>query len=156
MADPVLLAEIATGPIDGAGLLARVGRPADGAAILFEGRVRETNGDREVRALHYEAYDEMGRQELAAILRETAGRFGVGRLGAIHRTGSLEIGEVSVAVAVAAPHRDQAFAASRHIMDEIKRRLPIWKKEEYRDGTSRWLGGETGLAPGGEDRGGAG
>ncbi|UCG76185.1 MAG: molybdenum cofactor biosynthesis protein MoaE [Gemmatimonadota bacterium] len=138
-AGPRMSARITVDPIDPAALLP-VGSTADGAVSLFIGRVRDQAGGLSVRRLAYEAYAEMAREELADILSEAAARWTVGHLEAVHRTGTLELGEISVAIVVAAPHREQAYAASRYIIEEIKRRLPIWKRQEYDDGRSEWVG----------------
>ena len=120
--------------------LLSAGSSADGAVTVFVGRVRDHNHGRPVIRLHYEAYGEMAERELAAILDETAGRWTLSHLEAVHRTGTLELGELSVAIVVAAPHRATAYEASRHVIEEIKRRLPIWKREEYADGETEWVG----------------
>ncbi len=116
------------------------GSSADGAVTVFVGRVRDQNRGRPVVRLHYEAYGKMAERELAAILEETVGRWTLSHLEAVHRTGTLELGELSVAIVVAAPHRATAYEASRHVIEEIKRRLPIWKREEYADGEVEWVG----------------
>ncbi len=120
--------------------LLSAGSSADGAVTVFVGRVRDHNHGRPVIRLHYEAYGEMAERELAAILDETADRWTLSHLEAVHRTGTLELGELSVAIVVAAPHRATAYEASRHVIEEIKRRLPIWKREEYADGETEWVG----------------
>ena len=120
--------------------LLRAGSNADGAVTVFVGRVRDHNHGRPVIRLHYEAYGEMAEHELAAILDETASRWTLSHLEAVHRTGTLELGELSVAIVVAAPHRAAAYEASRHVIEEIKGRLPIWKREEYADGERKWVG----------------
>lgn len=130
--------QLAEAPIRVEDLL-RVGSSADGAVALFLGRVRDQNQGRAVTRLHYEAYGEMAERELAAILDEAANRWTLSHLEAVHRTGTLELGEVSVAIVAAAPHRAAAFEASRHVIEEIKRRLPIWKREEYADGSIEWV-----------------
>ena len=119
--------------------LLNAGSTAEGAVSLFVGRVRDHNAGRQVKRLHYEAYDEMAERELLGILSEAAGRWEVGEVAAVHRIGSLELGETSLAVLVTAPHRATACEASRHIVEEIKRRLPVWKKEEYVDGQEEWV-----------------
>ena len=113
---------------------------ADGALCLFAGIVRDHNEGRAVRHLEYEAYDEMALAELTAIEREVRRRWPVSDVHILHRLGRLEIGDVSVAVAVTSPHRAQAFEACRHAIDTVKRTVPIWKKEFYADG-SLWLEG---------------
>jgi molybdopterin synthase catalytic subunit len=120
--------------------LLRAGSSADGAVTVFVGRVRDHNHGRPVIRLHYEAYGEMAERELATILNETANRWTLSHLEAVHRTGTLELGELSVAIVVAAPHRATAYEASRHVIEEIKGRLPIWKREEYADGEREWVG----------------
>lgn len=129
-------------PLDPAGLLEAVGGPADGALVLFVGRVRRVNRGRVVVGLRYEAYREMAEAELRRIAEEAAANFAVGAVVAVHRVGALGLGEASVAIAVAAPHRDAAYSASRAVIEEIKERLPVWKREEYADGTADWLEAE--------------
>lgn len=129
-------------PIDVAGVLAAVGSAADGAVLLFLGTVRERNDDRPVTGMRYESYAAMAEPVLAEIAAEAAAQAGSDRMAVVHRTGELGIGEVSVAIAVSTPHREQAFAAARYIIEQIKVRLPVWKHEHYADtGESRWLDG---------------
>lgn len=151
---PRATARISDGPLDPAGLLEGLGGPADGGVVLFVGRVRDENEGRRVARLEYEAYVEMAEEELARIVEEAAGRFEVGAIAAVHRVGILSPGEPGVAVAAAAPHRAAAYRASRAVMEAIKKRLPVWKREEYEDGTSRWLGSPA-PAAGAAGRGGA-
>jgi molybdopterin synthase catalytic subunit len=112
--------------------------PADGALCLFVGVVRNENRGRSVVRLEYQAYEEMALPLMQQISRETRQRFPVTEVRLVHRLGSLEIGEASVAVAVASPHRAEAFAACRFAIDTLKAQVPIWKKELYADG-SAWL-----------------
>ena len=143
-------------PIDDAALArlrATLASPADGAVVTFEGRTRETPGTpapgeeaeaarhagASVRALEYEAYEEMALAVLGTIADEIEARFGVRRVGILHRTGLVPLGEASVAVVVAAPHRGAAFDACRYAIDELKGRAPIWKAEQFADG-SVWMG----------------
>lgn len=133
---------ITTEPIETSAVLAAVGSPQDGAVLLFLGIVREENDGRPVTGMRYDAYDTMADRVLAEIAKEAVDRFGVTELAAVHRTGELEIGETSVAIAVSTPHRADAFSACRYLIDELKLRLPIWKKEHYVEG-SRWLDGNT-------------
>ena len=133
MADSVRLARTA---IDLAALAAV--SPADGALCLFVGVVRNENRGREVLRLEYEAYEEMALPLMEEIAAETTRRFPVTDVRLVHRLGRLEIGEASVAVAVASPHRAEAFAACRFAIDALKAQVPIWKKELYADG-SEWL-----------------
>jgi molybdopterin synthase catalytic subunit len=125
-------------PIDLAVLAAS--SPADGAVCLFLGVVRNENGGRPVRHLEYEAYEDMALPMMEEIARETRGRWPVTEVAIVHRLGRLEIGEPSVAVAVAAPHRGAAFEACRYAIDTLKATVPIWKKEFYADGAV-WLEG---------------
>ena len=113
----------------------------DGALLLFLGVVRDHNEGRSVRGMSYEAYPEMAEEVLAQIAGEARDRFGTDRIAVVHRVGVLGIGEVSTAIAVATPHREEAYGASRFIIEEIKKRLPVWKKEEYVEGDEEWVGG---------------
>lgn len=118
----------------------RVGATDAGAVVLFVGTVRRTNRGREVVELAYEAYAAMAAEELARVGAEARERFGLERVDAVHRVGKLGPGEPAVAVAVSSGHREAAFDAVRWMMSELKRRVPIWKRETYADGTSEWLG----------------
>lgn len=109
--------------------------------MLFVGSVRRENRGREVASLAYEAYGEMAVEELDRVCREGLERFGVDRIAAAHRTGRLDPGVASVAIAVAGGHRGPSFDAARWVMDELKHRVPLWKKERYVDGEERWLDG---------------
>jgi len=108
--------------------------PGDGALCLFVGVVRDRNRGRTVVRLEYEAYEEMALPLMEEIAVEARRRWPVTDLRMVHRLGTLEVGEPSVAVAVAAPHRDEAFAACRYAIDTLKATVPIWKKEFYADG----------------------
>jgi molybdopterin synthase catalytic subunit len=112
----------------------------DGALCLFVGVVRADNEGRQVRFLEYEAYEEMASPLLEEIALETRSRWRVTDVRIVHRLGRLEIGEASVAVAVASPHRAEAFEACRYAIDTLKATAPIWKKEFYADGAV-WLEG---------------
>jgi molybdopterin synthase catalytic subunit len=125
--------------IDVAALLAEVQDAANGATLLFLGQVREVNDGRAVTGIEYSAYGEMAERELAAIARECATAFGISHLVVEHRLGALELGETSIAIVVAHPHRASAYEASRFVIEEVKRRLPIWKREGYVDGSSDWV-----------------
>lgn len=125
--------------IDVAGLLAEVQDTANGATIVFLGQVREVNDGRAVTGIEYSAYGEMAERELAAIASECAASFGTTHLVAEHRLGELDLGEASIAIVVAHPHRAEAYDASRFVIEEVKRRLPVWKREGYVDGTSEWV-----------------
>ncbi len=114
-------AAIVREPIDPAHVLTLVGEDQDGASLLFLGVVRDHNDGRSVGGVRYDAYD---------------------RVAAVHRIGELNVGEVSVAIAVSSPHRAEAYDASRYVIEEIKKRLPVWKKERYSDGAEEWVEGQ--------------
>ena len=119
----------------------------DGACLLFLGVVRGHNLGRPVTGLEYEAYLGMAEKTLAAITLEASHRFGTDRITVLHRVGDLDVGEVSTAIAVATPHRGEAYDASRYLIEEIKDRLPIWKREHYVEGDSDWVGSERNPSP---------
>jgi molybdopterin synthase catalytic subunit len=128
-------------PIDPAGVLERVGAEEDGAVLLFLGNVRDHNDGAAVRGLSYEAYDAMAVRVLDEIAGEAAERLGTDRIAVVHRVGELGIGETSVAIAASSPHRAESFDATRYVIEEIKKRLPVWKKEHYVEGGAAWLEG---------------
>lgn len=125
--------------IDTEGSRARMADARAGGFVVFEGWVRNLNDDRAVERLEYEAYVPLCLTEGNAVLHEARERFGILGAACVHRTGLLELGECAVWVGVTAAHRDEAFRACRYIIDEIKVRLPIWKKEHYVDGPSEWV-----------------
>jgi molybdopterin synthase catalytic subunit len=110
-----------------------------GARVVFEGRVRKINLDREVIRLEYEAAPDIAAAEFAALEQETRERFEILDVVCLHRIGMLERGDMAVWIGVLAPHRDAAFDACRYVINELKKRLPIWKKEYYTDGDSGWI-----------------
>lgn len=110
-----------------------------GAIVTFEGTVRDHSVGRAVVGLQYEAFSTLAVKEGERILAEARGRFAIERIACVHRTGTLAIGEVAVWVGVAAAHRAAAFDACRYVIDELKQRVPIWKKERYADGESEWI-----------------
>ena len=124
-------------------LLAFVGDPAAGAVATFIGTTRDNNEGRSIISLDYEAYPGMAEQEMAKLGAEAAQKWEITRMAIVHRTGNVPIGEASVAIAVSAPHRDDAFKACRYAIDELKKRVPIWKKEIYQGGEI-WIGSQTG------------
>jgi molybdopterin synthase catalytic subunit len=134
-------AEVVHQPIEPAHVLGRVGSSGDGAAVLFVGVVRDHADGRAVTGMRYDAYEEMATEVLAAIAREAAELAGSDRIAVVHRVGELAVGEPSVAIAVSTPHRAEAFDASRHVIEEIKKRLPMWKKERYAHGEEAWVAG---------------
>lgn len=110
-----------------------------GACVTFEGRVRDHNGGRAVLGLAYQAYAALAEAEGERIITEAMRQFPVVEARCVHRVGALEIGELAVWVGVSAAHREAAFAACRHIIDEVKKSVPIWKNEHYASGESGWL-----------------
>lgn len=134
-------------PLEVADVLARVGTHEDGAVALFLGTVRRSNAGRDVVGMRYDAYLPMAERVLAAIAAEAVERMGEGSVAAAHRVGEVPLGGASVAIAVASPHRAEAFDACRYVIEEIKVRLPVWKLERYTDGTEAWLGGAPPPAP---------
>ena len=126
-------------PIDAAALVAEVASVTNGATLLFLGTVRETNDGRDVSGMDYTAYRGMAERELADIVREASLRFETSDVVVEHRLGTLGLGDASVAIAVGHPHRGKAYDASRYIIEELKKRVPIWKLEHYVDGTREWV-----------------
>lgn len=110
-----------------------------GAVVTFLGTVRDLTGERVTVALDYEAYPEMAAKKMAEIEADTRSRWPVGDIAIEHRLGHLEVGDISVAVAVSCPHRHQAFEACRHAIDRLKELAPIWKKENWSDGSTEWV-----------------
>ena len=131
---------ITDGSLDGLAAFDDLSSTSDGAVLIFEGRVRETSEGRAVTGLSYQAYGEMAEKELRDICEEAATRYGIGALRAFHRVGDLALGEVSVVVGVSAPHRAACYEASRYVIEELKKRLPVWKHERYADGGREWVG----------------
>jgi molybdopterin synthase catalytic subunit len=125
--------------IDYHALTEEVRRPGCGAVVTFLGTVRDLTGDRTTVALDYEAYPGMAEKKMAEIEQDTCSRWPVGAMMMLHRLGHLDVGEVSVAVAVSCPHRAQAFEACRHAIDRLKELVPIWKKENWADGGTEWV-----------------
>lgn len=125
--------------IDQAAELAALEDAASGAVVSFCGRVRNHNEGRAVTRLEYECYEELAVSEGARVLAEAREKFGAGRVLCVHRTGGLAIGEAAVWVGVAAAHRNEAFAAARYVIDEVKKRVPIWKREHYSGGPAGWI-----------------
>ena len=134
-------------PLDVSALRSALADPACGGYAAFEGWVRDHNEGQRVRHLEYEAYEALAVREAERIIAEAGARFGVAHAACAHRVGDLEVGELAVWVGVSAAHRDEAFRACRYIIDEIKHRLPIWKKEHYLGGDSGWVNCERCAAP---------
>ena len=128
-------------PIDTQTVLSRIKRPEDGAAVVFEGVVRNNTRGRQTLYLDYEAYEEMALKQMEELVAQAIERFKVRDAAIVHRLGRLEIGETSVLIVVASGHRGAAFDASRWLIDTLKRTVPIWKKEYFVDGAV-WADGE--------------
>lgn len=137
-------------PIDVASLRAELADPTCGGYTSFEGLVRNHNEGMSVRHLEYEAFEPLAVKEGERIVAEAIERFGIERAACVHRIGDLAIGEMAVWVGASARHRDEAFRACRYIIDEVKHRVPIWKKEHYENGDSGWVNCERCAAPGAE------
>lgn len=128
-------------PIDTQAALEKIKRPEDGAAIVFEGVVRNQTRGRQTLYLDYEAYEEMALKQMEELAAQALEQFKVRDVLIVHRLGRLEIGETSVLIVVASGHRGAAFDASRWLIDTLKRKVPIWKKEHFVDGAV-WADGE--------------
>ncbi len=131
--------QLQTEPLDYFAITELVRRPDCGAVVAFLGTVRDLTGDRRTIALDYEAYSAMAEKKMAEIEADTRRRWPVGDIALVHRLGHLEIADISVAVAVSCPHRNDAFDACRHAIDRLKELVPIWKKENWADGTTEWV-----------------
>jgi molybdopterin synthase catalytic subunit len=134
-----VMIKLQTDPLDYFALTELVRRPDCGAVVTFLGTVRDLTGERLTVALDYEAYPAMAEKKMAEIEADTRSRWQVGEIALVHRLGHLEVGDVSVAVAVSCPHRGEAFEACRHAIDRLKELVPIWKKENWADGTTEWV-----------------
>lgn len=126
-------------PFDTSALRAELADPGSGGFASFEGWVRNRNEGQRVTRLEYEAFAPLALREGERIIAEARERFGLSGALCAHRVGALALGEIAVWVGAAAPHRDEAFRGCRYIIDEIKHRLPIWKKEHYENGNSGWV-----------------
>ncbi len=132
---------ITRGPIDPARMLASVGDNEAGGTVLFVGTIRRRSEGRTVEGLTYEVYREMAERRMRDIEARVKKKWPVLRMAMVHRYGHLEVGEVSVAVAVSCEHRAEAFEACRYAIDSIKETLPMWKKETFRGGAQTWVKG---------------
>jgi molybdopterin synthase catalytic subunit len=130
---------VVTEPIDAASVLREVESPAHGASILFVGTVRDENDGKPVHGMDYTAYVAMAEREMTSIARDAAAKFSGSFVVIVHRIGELAIGEASVAIATSHAHRDEAYSASRYVIEQLKTRVPIWKREHYTDGTREWI-----------------
>ncbi len=134
--------ELTTEPIDITSVARRVVPPECGATVTLDGYVRKFTEGRETLYLFYEAYEPMALKEMEKLIQQAKKDFEISNVGIVHRLGRLEIGETSVVISVAAPHRKSAFAACEWLIRELKRTVPIWKKEVYADGEV-WVDGES-------------
>lgn len=134
------LIQLTRDPLDRDALVAAVSHPSAGGIVVFEGVVRDNARGKQVRYLEYDVYEEMAEQQIRAIAAEAERRWGVDRIAIAHRFGRLEIGEASVIIVVASPHRGEAFDACRYIIDTLKTTVPIWKKEVATNG-EEWVEG---------------
>ena len=130
---------ISATPIDVARLQRELEAAGVGAVVCFEGRVRDHNHGRAVDGLSYQAYVELAEAEGQRIVDEARGKFPVEHIVCVHRIGDLALGDIAVWAGVSAAHRDAAFDACRYVIDQVKARVPIWKREHYADGESGWL-----------------
>ncbi len=137
--------EITTEPIDIGTIARRVVPPECGATVTLDGYVRQYTNGRETLYLEYEGYEPMALKEMQKLIEQAKAEFEVSNIGIVHRLGRLEIGETSVVISVAAPHRKAAFAACEWLIRELKRTVPIWKKEVYTGG-EEWVDGDTGAS----------
>ena len=126
-------------PIDAAALLAGVSEAGLGGTVLFLGTVRSSPEDGDVAGIEYSAYPAMVEAEFDRIVAEVRERWPMARVAVRHRTGYVLVGEASIAVAVASPHRAEAYEASRYVVEATKKRVPVWKKERLVTGESRWV-----------------
>lgn len=136
----VPLCEVTDKPLEIDPVLKKVLNRDAGAVLIFLGTVRETTGDKTTTALEYDAYPEMAVKKMEEIAAECRERWPGCRVAMTHRTGHLEVGEVSVVIATSAPHRGQCYEASRHAIEQLKKVVPIWKKEIWADGETLWVG----------------
>ncbi|HLZ59860.1 MAG TPA: molybdenum cofactor biosynthesis protein MoaE [Ktedonosporobacter sp.] len=127
-------------PLDRDALVASVSHSSVGGIVVFEGVVRDQARGKQVRYLEYDVYEEMAEQQIRTIITEAGQRWGVDRVAVAHRFGRLEVGEASVIIVVASPHRGEAFEACRYIIDTLKATVPIWKKEVATNG-EEWVEG---------------
>lgn len=139
MSRMIIMVALTNEPIDVLTVLNRVQSPLAGAVVLFLGTTRELTGNRQTQSLDYECYPEMAANKLAELETEARLRWSLVECAVVHRLGHLEIGEASVAVAVSSAHRQVAFEAGQWLIDTLKQSVPIWKKENWADGTADWV-----------------
>jgi molybdopterin synthase catalytic subunit len=133
------MVELTNNVIDMSKVLASVQSPQAGAIVLFAGTTREFTDGKRTESLDYECYPDMATQELGKLEQQARERWPIVGCSIVHRLGHLQIGEASVAIAVSSPHRKAAFEAGQWIIDTLKQLVPIWKKENWEDGTCEWV-----------------
>lgn len=131
--------EIVTSEIDTRQVLASVQSPTCGASLLFCGTTRLLTAGKQTERLEYECYREMALQKIAQLCEQAKSKWPIENVSVVHRIGLVEVGQVSVAIAVASPHRQPAFEAGQWLIDELKREVPIWKREQWTDGSAEWI-----------------
>jgi len=131
--------ELTNEPIDANAVLDQVGSSRAGAVVLFLGTVREVTDGRHTESLDYECYPEMAHGKMAVLEAEARGKWPLVEVMLVHRLGHLALSEASVAVGVSSPHRQDAFEAAKWLIDTLKQVVPIWKKENWADGSSQWV-----------------
>jgi len=141
------VSRLTRGRIDVAEILGAMSDPGLGGTVVFLGSVRQGGADGPVTAIEYSAHEEMAAAELERIIGEARGRWTACRVEVQHRLGLIPAGEASIAVVVASPHRAESFEACRFAIEEIKKRLPIWKKEIFQDGSAEWRGNDGSRGP---------
>jgi molybdopterin synthase catalytic subunit len=139
-----MLSRVQSEPLSTDEAIAAVADPAAGAIDVFLGVVRNNNKGRDVAYLEYDAYPEMAEKLMADLGAEAVEQFGLSKVALFHRTGRLEIGEASLLIAISAGHRAETFAAGKWLVDEVKKRVPVWKKEVWTDG-EEWIEGPESL-----------
>jgi molybdopterin synthase catalytic subunit len=141
------MVRLTTSPIKEQTLIEQVRSAQAGAVVLFLGTTREITGDRRTASLDYEAYAPMAERKLTELEAEARGRWPIVDCAIVHRTGNVPLGETSVAIAVSTPHRRDAFEAGQWLIDRVKESIPIWKREQFADGTTEWIHPEPGERP---------
>jgi molybdopterin synthase catalytic subunit len=136
---PLVRVQLVDDPIDVAAVTESVRTPQAGAVVLFLGTVREFTCAARTLRMEYDAYRSMAEVQLRSVVQEALNRWPIARVSVEHRLGRLELGDVSVAVAVSTPHRSDAFEAGRYLIDRLKETVPIWKREHLPDGTTEWI-----------------
>jgi molybdopterin synthase catalytic subunit len=131
--------ELTHNPIDTNSLLSAVSDPRAGAIVLFVGVTREFTGDRQTQYLDYECYPEMAQSKLEELVAQACSRWNVCKIAVVHRLGKVDLEEASVAIAVSSPHRKLAFECGQWLIDTLKKVVPIWKCENWADGSTEWV-----------------